>query len=732
MTNTEPEQEQERKPRWVFPATQDVFQDTLLDALHVITRLHGSPHSREALKAGMPLTDNKFTFDVFIRSAKRAGFSCRLLKRPLEKVSSLTTPCVLVLVDQGACVLTDIDHDKQEAEVILPATGDGSVRVKFDELEEHYDNHVLLMKPSFRFESRAERTIALESEHWFWGTLMMSWRIYRDVLLVSILINMFALVTPLFTRNVYDRVVPNNAIDTMWALAIGALVVFSFDIVMKITRAYFLDLAGKKADLLLSARLFAQVLGMRFEGRPASVGSFSKNVQEFEVVRDFITSATLAALVDIPFVLLFLSVIWILSGPLVWVPVAGIVIILLSGFIFQPLMKEAIEKSSRASTQKNGLLIESISGLESIKATGAESAMQSRWEAAVSYISDCSIRSRLLSTTAGSFGSYINMVCTVGLIVVGVYGIKDGDLTMGGLIAAMMLSGRAIGPVMKLANLGTRFNSARSAYSSLVSVMSLEQEQPADKKFIQVEEYKGEIAFKDVEFSYPNAEFMTLAGVSFHVNAGDRVGIIGRLGSGKSTLAKLLLNLYRPDKGRVEVDGIDIGQINPADLRRHIGIITQDQTLFYGTLRENITMGVPHIEDDALMRTVYLSGVMDFAASHPEGLNMQVGERGQMLSGGQRQSVLLARALLLDPPILLFDEPTTAMDSSSEKRFMERLKQVLPGKTLLIITHKTSLLAMVEKLIVVDQGQVVVQGDKETVMDRLRGTVNKEEGGSHV
>ncbi len=729
---TEEKQAETNSPKWQFPVTSNVFFDPLLDSLEILTRLHGTPHSAESLKAGMPLVDNKFTFDVFIRAARRAGLSSRLLKRTLKDLSSLTTPCVLILTEQRACVLTDIDHEQGQATVIFPDSGDGSLSIPLAELEEYYDSHILLAKPVYRFEDRAEKSIALESEHWFWGTLMMSWRIYRDVLLASVLINMFALVTPLFTRNVYDRVVPNSAIDTMWALAIGALVVFSFDIIMKMTRTYFLDLAGKKADLLLSAKLFAQVLGMRFEGRPASVGTFSKNVQEFEVVRDFITSATMATLVDLPFVMIFLTVIWILSGNLVWVPVTGIVIILLSGFIFHPLMKEATEKSARASSQKNGLLIEAIGGLESVKATSAESSMQSRWEAAVSYISECNIRSRLLSTASGSIGSYINQICTVGLIIFGVYMIKDGDMTMGGLIAAMMLSGRAVGPVMKIANLTTRFNSARTAYSSLESIMELEQERPADKKFLQVEKIEGEIDFKKVDFSYPQAEFLALSDVSFKISPGDRVGVIGRLGSGKSTIAKLLMNLYRPAKGRIEVDSIDLGQLNPADLRRHIGVVTQDQTLFYGTLRENIVMGVPHVEDNTMLRAVHLSGVMDFANSHPDGLDMQVGERGQMLSGGQRQCVLLARAFLLDPPILLFDEPTSAMDNSSEQRFLQRLVTILPNKTLIFITHKTALLRVVDKLIVMDQGQVVTQGSKDEVFARLQGNKVSQGEQSHA
>jgi ATP-binding cassette subfamily C protein LapB len=285
---------------------------------------------------------------------------------------------------------------------------------------------------------------------------------------------------------------------------------------------------------------------------------------------------------------------------------------------------------------------------------------------------------------------------------------------------------------MKIANLTTRFNSARTAYSSLVSIMELEQERPSDKKFLNVDKLRGEVNFKKVDFNYPQAEFLALADVSFHINAGDRVGVIGRLGSGKSTIAKLIMNLYRPAKGRVEVDGVDLAQLNPADLRRHIGVVTQDQTLFYGTLRENIVMGVPHIEENAMLKAVHLSGVMDFVNSHPDGLDMQVGERGQMLSGGQRQCILLARAFLLDPPILLFDEPTSAMDNSSEQRFMQRLKEILPGKTLIFITHKTSLLNLVDRLIVMDQGQIVTQGSKNEVFDQLQGKAVQQGEQSHA
>jgi len=716
---------------WEYPGSASTFLDPLLTCLVIITKLHGRPMSEEALTAGLPLEENRVTLALYIRASQKAGFASRVTKRKLSELSNITCPCLLLLQNRRCCVLTSIDHKNKTADLILPEASegagfegekdnDGCVTVTLDQLAAEYEGHVIFSKPEFQFEQRAERTLDLESEHWFWGTILLSWRIYRDVFLATIFINLFVLVSPFFVRNVYNRVVPNNAIESMWWLALGAFIAFTFDITLRIIRTYFLDLAGKKSDLILSAKLFGQALGMRFEGRPGSVGTFAKNIQEFEVVRDFVTSASLGTLVDLPFALLFLAVIGMMSGPLVWVPVGAICVIIISGMIFQPIMKAAIVRSSRAGSQKNGLLIECLNGLESVKATGAEGQFQRKWEEAVSYIASCNMQSRLLSSTAGSIGTYTNQLATIILLIFGVYLIKDGDLNMGSLIAAMMLNSRAITPFIRLANVATRYNSARAAYASLKTVMELEQERPPEKKFIHHPMFLGDISFEQVDFNYPGTQFMALAGVSFRLQKGDRVGIIGRIGSGKSTIARLLMGLYRPIKGSIEVDGIDVNQLNPAALRRHIGIVTQDQTLFYGSVRDNIVMGVPHIDDHLLNRAAKLSGVMDFITHQPDGMDLNVGEQGRALSGGQRQCVLLARALLLDPPILLLDEPTSAMDSSTEQVFIGRLQTILPGKTVILVTHKTSLLKLVDKLIVMDHGQIVTQGNKETVIHQLQ------------
>lgn len=738
-----PAQESSEKKIWDYPGQSSTFLDPLLTSLVIITKLHGRPMSAETLTAGLPLEENRLTLSLYIRASQKAGFSSRVAKRKLTELNDLTCPCILLLENRNCCILNSIDHEAKTVELILPEASegvgfegekdsDGCITLPLEQLAEAYEGHTIFTRPEFQFEQRTERVLNLESEHWFWGTILLSWRIYRDVFLATIFINLFVLVSPFFVRNVYNRVVPNNAIDTMWWLALGAFIAFTFDITLRIIRTYFLDLAGKKSDLILSAKLFSQALGMRFEGRPSSVGTFAKNIQEFEVVRDFVTSASLSTIVDLPFALLFLAVIAMMSGPLVWVPICAIIVILLAGIIFQPIMKAAIVRSSRASSQKNGLLIECLHGLESVKATSSEGQFQRKWEDAVSFIAQCNMKSRLLSSTAGSVGTYANQLSTIILLVFGVYLIKDGTLNMGSLIAAMMLNSRAISPFIRLANVATRYNSARAAYASLKTVMELEQERPPEKKFIHHPVFTGSINFDEVDFNYPDTRYLALAGVSFTFEAGDRVGIIGRIGSGKSTIARLLMGLYRPVKGSIEVDGIDLNQLNPSALRKHIGLVTQDQMLFYGTVRENIVMGVPHVDEVVLNRAADLAGVMDFITHQPDGLDMNVGEQGRALSGGQRQCVLLARALLLDPPILLLDEPTSAMDNSSEQTFIKRLQSVIDGKTLILVTHKTSLLKLVNKLIVMDHGQIVTQGEKDTVIRQLQDKSVAEGQHSHA
>ena len=695
-------------------------EDPLLEALLVVARLLGRTTTRNAARAGLPLDGDRFSPEHFQRTAERIGLSCRLVQRKLDAISDLLTPCVLLLGDDQVCVLLESPKGREQVRVVWPATGDGESSVDVARLQAEYSGYAFLLKERHQFDERTPELSGATRGHWFWSTLGSSWRIYRDVLFASLLINLFALASPLFIMNVYDRVVPNKAFDTLWVLASGVLVVILFDFLLRMLRGYFLDLAGRKSDILLSSKIFAQVMGLRMSAQPASVGSFANNLREFESIRDFITSATVTALVDLPFVVIFLLAIFFLSGPVAWVPAIGIGIILLYGIGIQPAMRRSVEQGFRSAAQKNGLLVEALNATDTVKTLGAEGRMQKQWEAQVAQIAQWGAHSRLLSSSAGNVASLVTQLSSVAVVIAGVYLIQDHSLSMGGLIAAVILSGRALAPMAQVANLSTRYFQARSALQSLGDIMQQEVERPQDKRFLSRDRLQGSVEFEHVHFSYPGEEQPSLQDVSLRIEPGERVAIIGRIGSGKSTLLRLLIGLYQPQQGAIRMDGVDLKQLDPADLRRNIGYASQEATLFYGSVRDNLVFGAPHVEDQRVLAVARAAGVTRFVNHHPHGFDMQVGEKGARLSGGQRQSVALGRSLLLDPPILMLDEPTGAMDNRTEEEIKKSLLQEVKNRTLLLVTHRASLLALVDRVIVMDEGRVLADGPKENVLEALR------------
>jgi len=716
-----PEQaEIKQDSEWQVPKGGEAHDDPLLACLIALTKHHHCVVSIETLRAGLPLADSRFTPELFVRAARRANLAARVVRRPLKKIHDLVLPAVLLLKGQQACVLLEADHKKGTARILAAETDIGETTISLKGLQELYLGYAIFVQPEHQFDQRAPETFALKSRHWFWGTILKSWRIYRDVLVASFLINSFALASPLFIMNVYDRVVPNNAIETLWVLAIGVSVVYLFDLLMKSLRSYFVDIAGKKADITLSTMIFEQVLGIKMAARPQSVGAFANNLREFDSVRDFITSATIITFIDLPFVILFLAVISFIGGPLVLVPAAIIPLVLLYGFAIQIPLRKAVDNSFRMGTQRNATLVESLTGLEVLKTLGAEGQLQRKWEQAVGYMAHWSVRSRILSSSAVNFAAVLQQLATVGIVVFGVYLITDGSMSMGGLIACVILSGRAMAPMAQVANLATRYHQARAALNSLNGIMDMPQERPADRAFVHRPDIKGAIEFSDVTFTYPQQTNAVLTNLSFRIGAGEKVAFIGRIGSGKTTIEKLIMGLYEPESGAVRIDGTDLRQIDPADLRRSVGYTPQDTTLFFGTLRDNIMLGAPYVDDAAILHAANLAGVMEFADRHPLGFDMQVGERGEGLSGGQRQTIAVARAMLLDPPILLFDEPTSSMDNASEERLKVRLKENLGDKTLILVTHRASLLELVDRIIVMDNGRIIADGPKAQVLEALK------------
>lgn len=695
--------------------------DPLLDCLVELTRIHGRPSTHAALAAGLPIGEEGLKPSLFARAAARAGFSSRMVRRSLEKIDSALLPVILLLENNGACILLDwAGEGNSEARVLFPETGQGAVTLPREELLRRYTGIAIFARPHFRFDQRTPPLAEVRQRHWFWGAMLDQLPVYRDILAAALLINVFALAMPVFTMNVYDRVVPNFAEETLWMLAIGLLMVLGADYGLRLLRGHFVDLAGSRIDLNLSSLIMERVLGMRMSSRPASVGSFAANLRSFETVRDFIASATVTALIDLPFALLFLLVILWISWPLVFLPLLGIIAVVVYSYIVQHKMRELSETVFRASALRNATLVESLTALETIKAHGAEGQMQSKWEKTVAFLARVNAQLRLLSQSAINGAATIQQLINLLVVVAGVYLIHEKMLTQGGLIACTMLAGRALAPLGQIAGLLMQFENAKMSLTSLEKIMEMPTERPEEGAFIHRPEIRGDIEFRDVHFTYPGHRQEALRGVTFRIAKGEKVVVIGRVGSGKTTLQKLMLGLYTPTQGAVFLDGVDLRQLDPADLRRNVGYVGQDSVLFYGSLRENIAIGAPYADDRAIVEAAETGGLTEFVNRHPEGFDMVIGERGESLSGGQRQGVAIARAFLLDPPVLLLDEPTSSMDYSSENQFKERLRTFAEHKTVVIVTHRQSLLDLADRIIVVDDGKVVADGPKNTVVEALQ------------
>jgi len=697
---------------------RDRYDDPLLDSLLSLCSLHQKSVSRAMLTAGLPLPEQRLSAELLPRAAARAGLQGRWLRRALEKIPALAMPALLLLRDGRSAILLGWD-DQGRARIMPSESEGGELSVSAEALAEDYSGRVFFAQPLHKFDFNRGELIP-RATSWFRDTLKRSRWLYIDAIAASFLINLIGLATPLFVMNVYDRVVPNQAEATLWVLAIGITGVFCFDLLLKTLRGLCLDLAGKKTDLIISATLFERIVGMAMKFRPARVGSFAQNIHEFQSLRDFLASLTLASVIDLPFTLLILAVIAMIGGHLVWIPVLAFPLVALIGWTLQRPLAETMQRTMALAGERQSSLIESLAGLDAVKVNNAESERQYLWEQTIGTLSRLELRARMLSSLAMNATMLLQQLAGVVVIVLGVYQIIDGNLSMGGLIACYMLSSRALGPLTQISGLLTRYQQARITLESVNQMMELPQERQADERPLKRQSLQGAIEFRQLDFHYPDQQQAALQSINLIVRPGEKIGIIGRSGSGKSSLAKLIVGLYQPDAGSLLVDGIDVRQLDVSDLRHNIGYVPQDIQLFSGTLRDNLVSGARYVEDELVLQAAELAGVHEFVRLHPKGYELQVGERGQNLSGGQRQNVALARALLLDPPILLLDEPTSAMDNTGEERLKQRLSAVIGTKTLLLVTHRASMLSLVDRLIIVDRGQIIADGPKGSVMEALK------------
>jgi ATP-binding cassette subfamily C protein LapB len=690
----------------------------LMDCLMTVCHAHKIEVSRVSLLSGLPLDNGELSPAGFERAAKRAGLASRTVNRKLGQINTALLPAVLILHDKQACVLHSLNDT--HATVSYPELNDAVVEVPQTELHGRYTNYVIFARPEMQAQKAGADIDKSSVGHWLWSSIKTAKELYRDVILASVFISLLSLALPLFVMNVYDRVVPNAALETLWALAVGVLIVLTADFLLRMLRQYFVELAASRLDVTLSAKIMEKVLSINLASRPPKSGSFINSLQSFESIRQFFGSVTLVALVDLPFGLLFIVIIAMIDLYLIIPILIGCALLFLYAIKAQRVMRSLSGESMEISSRKSSLVTESVTSLEDIKAFGYESRNQSEWEKQTIFLAKVNAKLRLVSMSVNNAALWIQQSVGVVIILIGVYLIIEGNITQGGLIAAYLLSSRAMGPVSQAAALLAQYHHAETAKNTLDDIMELPSESGKNQQIKSHFFLNGNIDAKQLCFKYPDEKVMALKDVSFSIKRGEHVAILGKNGCGKSTINKLLMGFYQCESGQFLLDGIDLQQYEPTLLRKQIGYVPQEVNLFYGSLKDNILTDDLRIDESGFWDVLTNCGLAPVVNGSASGVEQNVGERGCLLSGGQRQAVAIARAIVRDPAIFIMDEPTSAMDSTNEARIKDTIKSAIAGKTLIINTHRTTLLDLVDRVIIIEDGKVIADGKKEDVLVQFK------------
>ena len=694
--------------------------DSYLESLQLISKYYEKDVSKESLSAGILAQGKMMDLADLIKSASRIGLISKVVDRKLMDISQMALPAILILKSNRACVLLDIDINENKVKVFIPGLGTGESIFTMERLEKEFSGKMVLIKNEYQYKNNLHDKLKIENpNHWFIGAIKRNKEIYIKVGIAAVIINLFVLVTPLFTMNVYDRVLPNNAIDTLWVLTFGVLIVMIFDFVLKLIRSTYLGLANKRADIVMSNKIFDQLLNIKLDQKPASTGMFLSRLQSFESVRDFFTTATIVAIVELPFVFLFLFVIFLIGGITGWVSVFTIIITISFSWYMQKPLKEIIAKSAKEDQIKLTVLNETVAGLEVVKSVRGESRMKKQFENSLNQTVYYNEKSQHLSQIVTYFTAFISQFSSIAIVVVGVYLASENQMTMGAIIAASMLNGRVIAPISQIVSMIIRYDRTMLSLKNIDEIMKMQKERE-DKVYLSRPYLNGDIVFKDVSFSYVNQNFDAIKDLNLTIKKGEKIAILGKIGSGKSTLSKLIMNLYSPTNGSILIDDTDVRQIDVVDLRKAIGYVPQEPFLFLGTIKDNITVGENFASDEDLIEVAKIAGLMDFLGKREKGFDLLVGERGDGLSGGERQAITLARALISKPNILMLDEPTNSMDLQTEQRFIQNMHEVVKDKTLIIMTHKMSILKLVDRVVILHDGKIVADGPKDAILNSLK------------
>ncbi|OOF79629.1 type I secretion system permease/ATPase [Rodentibacter caecimuris] len=717
---------------------------SIIEHLALVTQLHGNPVAQEALTAQVVRDrDLNINFASLSEVLRTYGFDNRVSERKLEDIPSLAVPVMAILHNEEALVITKIAGSGRMREFTVRQSDAVEKVLSYEELSRLYLGYCWFVKPKVVSDIRSELPEYHMPKAWFWKVIWRFKAYYGQVVLATFIINFLALVSSLYVMNVYDRVIPNKTYETLWALSIGVVLAISFEFMAKMIRGHLTDIAGKKADLIISAALFRRVMALRLIDKPASSGSYANNLRDFESVREFMTSASLLVLVDLPFLLLFVFVIYLVGGKLALVPLVIIPTVIIVGIAIQPKLAAKINESMREGSQRQGLIVEALDGIETLKANNATNWAQQRWDMYTAKTSASQIKVKDLSNFVVNFSVALQQLNTVFLVILGTYLIHSQDeasrITMGALIASVILSGRALAPLSQIAGLATRFQQARLALKGVDDIINRPIERDAQRKYITLKQVQGKLNFNNVNFQYNKESANALNKVNITIQPGEKVAILGRVGSGKSTLLKLASGLYEPQSGGVTLDNVDLRQIDPNYVRNQISLLGQAPRLFLGTLRENLDIARTDnfSSDQELVNALRRFGLETLVNSHPRGLDMPLGENGQGLSGGQKQLVALARLTIKDPQVVLLDEPTSDLDQGSEEMVLQALGHWVRNRTMIVVTHRMQVLKLVSRVIVMENGKVVIDGPRDAVLAHLQKneqqkTLNRNQSTEHT
>jgi ATP-binding cassette subfamily C protein LapB len=675
-------------------------EKSLLNATKVLLRENGIRKSAAALNDSVSIPFSTFGPSEAVSALSSIGFKSSFGNLNLNKLSNELLPMIAFDENEIPFVVKASD-DESELKIVSSDGKNSLSTISKEEFAKTYTGYVIIAK---ELNDREKREV---SGHWFFSSFKKSKWLYVQVLVAAMVSNFLSLSTSLFTMTVYDRIIPNGAFESLLALSIGVVIALGFDFLIKSLRAKFIDTASKRADLEISRRLFSRILKLSPSEQRQKTGAMANTVREFETLREFFNSSTLVILIDLPFVFFFIYVIYLIAGPVAYILLGAVPLVIIVGLGIQPFLSKITRGSVQSGMNKQAVLVETLNGLETVNATGSGKLMQKRYEDALNNQSDSGNKIKALSTFVINFAASVQQYTQVGVIFFGVYLIVEGTISQGALIGAVILGGRTMAPLSQLANALSRANGAIIAYRNLNILIGKSFNSVSHLSPISRPTLKGEIEFKNVSYKFHEASAPILKNITFKISAGQKVALVGKMGSGKSTLSRLISGILEPTEGAILLDGVDVRQIDSSDVRKNIGVMLQDSWLFSGSIRENILMGHNEYDDEHLLKICKIAGVDDFVGSNPKGYDLEVRERGIGLSGGQRQTINLARSLLHDPRILLLDEPTSSLDQGTEKKVVESIRSLSADKTMMIVTHRNPILSIVNRVLVLENGQIV-------------------------